>query len=208
MKTIIYLRFITSLLGLFAIVSCASKPTPKPNFLAKKEPPRLTKKETSGLRYSESLKRYSVGRYRDPHNPGVMHEAHDLYRVERSPKWKLHPQRTASNLSRTLTATKTASPSREQARLKRELQQERASNRILMKAHRDIKDQVEPLTQAVAQAKQLATENRELRRQIESLNQVKEPTPQNEPPNSSSTKETKPASFRDWLPTPRNPETN
>ena len=43
------------------------------------------------VRYGENLKRYSFGRYVDPNDGVVMHEAHTVYRVETTAKWNLHP---------------------------------------------------------------------------------------------------------------------
>lgn len=51
----------------------------------------LDLKDTENIRYSEQLKAYPIGRYTDPNNPNVMHEAHTLYRSEQSPQWNLNP---------------------------------------------------------------------------------------------------------------------
>jgi len=44
------------------------------------------------VRYAENLKAYPLGRYIDPNDPDVMHEAHTIYRLETTAKWNLHPQ--------------------------------------------------------------------------------------------------------------------
>lgn len=46
---------------------------------------------TESVRYGENLKAYPVGRYVEPNNSLVMHEAHTIYRVETTAKWNLHP---------------------------------------------------------------------------------------------------------------------
>jgi hypothetical protein len=43
------------------------------------------------VRYGENLKAYSLGRYIEPNDGLVMHEAHTVYRVETTAKWNLHP---------------------------------------------------------------------------------------------------------------------
>lgn len=43
------------------------------------------------VRASETLKSYPVGRYVDPADPGVMHEAHVVYRKEAGATWNLSP---------------------------------------------------------------------------------------------------------------------
>ena len=43
------------------------------------------------VRASETLKSYPVGRYVDPKDPDVMHEAHVVYRKEAGASWNLNP---------------------------------------------------------------------------------------------------------------------
>ncbi|MGH8017557.1 MAG: hypothetical protein ACREIA_04595 [Opitutaceae bacterium] len=43
------------------------------------------------VRISEALKSYPVGRYVDPADPSVMHEAHVVYRKEAGASWNLNP---------------------------------------------------------------------------------------------------------------------
>lgn len=47
--------------------------------------------DMESVRYGENLKAYSIGRYVDPNEGLVMHEAHMVYRVETTAKWNLHP---------------------------------------------------------------------------------------------------------------------
>jgi len=51
----------------------------------------LTTDDMESVRYGENLKAYSIGRYIDPNDGLVMHEAHTVYRVETTAKWNLHP---------------------------------------------------------------------------------------------------------------------
>jgi hypothetical protein len=51
----------------------------------------LATDDMQSVRYGENLKAYSVGRYIDPNDDLVMHEAHTVYRVETTAKWNLHP---------------------------------------------------------------------------------------------------------------------
>jgi len=51
----------------------------------------LAPPDVAAVRYPENVKAYSIGRYVDPNDPLVMHEAHTLYRVETTAKWNLHP---------------------------------------------------------------------------------------------------------------------
>jgi hypothetical protein len=76
---------------LILLSACASK---KP--VVVKMPPAvsgtaLTTADMESVRYGENMKAYPVGRYVDPNNGLVMHEAHTIYRVETTAKWNLHP---------------------------------------------------------------------------------------------------------------------
>lgn len=76
---------------LIFLSACASK---KP--VVVKMPPAvsgntLTTADMESVRYSENMKAYPVGRYIDPNDGLVMHEAHTIYRVETTAKWNLHP---------------------------------------------------------------------------------------------------------------------
>ena len=52
------------------------------------------------------MKAYPTGRYEDPNDPSVMHEAHVLYRAEQPPSWNLNPTvDTAVSLGPTVTVT-------------------------------------------------------------------------------------------------------
>jgi len=78
-------------LPLILLSACASK-TP----VIVQMPPSvsgtmLTTGDMESVRYGENLKSYSVGRYVDPNDGLVMHEAHTIYRVETTAKWNLHP---------------------------------------------------------------------------------------------------------------------
>jgi hypothetical protein len=76
---------------LILLPACASK-----NPVVVHMPPVVTGNALStadmeSVRYNENLKAYPVGRYVDPNDGFVMHEAHTIYRVETTAKWNLHP---------------------------------------------------------------------------------------------------------------------
>lgn len=51
----------------------------------------LDQSNVEKVRVSETLKSYPVGRYLDPADPNVMHEAHVVYRKEAGASWNLNP---------------------------------------------------------------------------------------------------------------------
>lgn len=69
-------------------VSCASK-TPPVVKVESLPDHHLNRSETGAVRFPEKIKAYPLGRYADPNQRGVMHEAHTIYRVETTPRWNL-----------------------------------------------------------------------------------------------------------------------
>ncbi|MEO6750841.1 MAG: hypothetical protein ABIP85_03610 [Chthoniobacteraceae bacterium] len=51
----------------------------------------LDQANTEKVRVSETLKSYPIGRFIDPGDPNVMHEAHVVYRKEAGASWNLNP---------------------------------------------------------------------------------------------------------------------
>lgn len=75
-----------ALIPLVLVASCASRPQlafhPLP-------PPAVATVEA--VRYGEVVRAYHVGRYVDPSHPETMQEEHQVYRVEATGRWNLHP---------------------------------------------------------------------------------------------------------------------
>lgn len=74
------------LIPLVFVASCASRPQ-----LAFRPLPPPAVGPVEALRYGEVVRTYHVGRYVDPSNPQTMQEEHQVYRVEVSGRWNLHP---------------------------------------------------------------------------------------------------------------------
>lgn len=94
--SVIPLIFIPPILFL----ACASKKPVIVKMPAAVSGMTLTAGDTESVRYGENLKAYPIGRYIDPNDGMVMHEAHTIYRVETTAKWNLHPDISASIESR------------------------------------------------------------------------------------------------------------
>ena len=85
-----------ALAGCAAIPPPKAKPTPPaPPPLEAPPPPvagtEIDQHNLEKVRVGESLKAYPVGRYVDPNDPNVLHEAHTIYRREAGPAWNLNP---------------------------------------------------------------------------------------------------------------------
>ena len=84
----------TILFVILPLLSACSlgRKTPNPSVGIKPVPMSgLSKSDTESLRSAEKLKAYPLGRYIDPNNSRIMHEAHTLYRVESPSYWNLRP---------------------------------------------------------------------------------------------------------------------
>jgi hypothetical protein len=88
-------------LGL-ALSGCAAIPPPKARPAPPAPPPveappppvagtEIDQHNLEKVRVGESLKAYPVGRYVDPNDPNVLHEAHTIYRREAGAAWNLNP---------------------------------------------------------------------------------------------------------------------
>jgi len=74
------------LIPLMFLTACSTAPKLA---LHPQTPPPLA--DNSAVRYPEVLRAYHFGRYVDPNDGLVMHEQHDVYRVEENTHWNLHP---------------------------------------------------------------------------------------------------------------------
>ena len=132
----------TSALLLLAMFSCAGCQALKTD-VAKTPPPpavmpapapvagtELDQKNVENVRVGENLKAYPAGRYVDPNDPNVMHEAHTIYRREAGPNWNLNPNApTVVPLGPVLAV---ADPAKEPTPLPAELEQKMAEQNQLM----------------------------------------------------------------------------
>ena len=148
------------------VSSCSSwkKPlSPPPIVLVDEKPESLNTSERNNLRTDESIKKYAIGRYVDPSSGLVMHEAHDVYRVEATSKWNRRPLRSPSRIKET---NPSSHRDTELARLRQNLRLERANSQAARQATETLRTQIEPLTKAVGTAQELAKQNAQLRKQI------------------------------------------
>jgi hypothetical protein len=119
----------------------------------------LTPDDLESVRYSENLKTYPVGRYIDPNDDLVMHEAHTIYRVETTTKWNLHP-----NVSVRLPGGPVlgiVDPARSEppvtAEVVAEVQKQKAATQALIDQGARINQALAQLSQSASGAKQLET---------------------------------------------------
>jgi len=85
-----------SLIPLLLLPACAGKKPVVVQMPRSVPGTMLATGDMESVRYGENLKGYSFGRYIDPNDGLVMHEAHTVYRVETTAKWNLHPNGPAN----------------------------------------------------------------------------------------------------------------
>jgi len=79
------MKYLT-LIPLVFVASCASRPQ-----LAFRPLPSPAVGPVEAVRYGEVVRAYHIGRCVDPNHPETMQEGHQVYRVEVSSRWNLHP---------------------------------------------------------------------------------------------------------------------
>ncbi len=113
------------------------------------------------VRVSETLKSYPVGRYVDPSDPSVMHEAHVVYRKEAGASWNLNPNApTVVPLGPVLAV---ADPAKTPGPLPQELEQKMAEQNQLVAT---LIEQNEALTKELTR---LGQQMAELRQQVPAI---------------------------------------
>ena len=174
MNSIFYILPTISLLS-----SCAKKAPIDPIVLIKQTPKPLTVKQQKQLRHPESVRKYAVGRYTDPNNRNVLHEAHDIYRVESTSKWNHLPNRAKSLDRQDPKHFVKSQDSTELETLKQNLAEERKTSRAVIAANEQLKKSIEPMMKPFDHAKILTEQNAELRRQL--YESKSKPSPKQQP---------------------------
>ena len=156
------------LIPLALLAACASR---KPTVV---QMPRsvpgtmLPSEGIESVRYSENLKVYPVGRYIDPNNSLVMHEAHAVYRVETTAKWNLSPNAPVHVPGGPVVGL--IDPARRDspvtAEVAAEVQRQKAATQTLIDQGARIQQALSNLGQSVPNTKQLADENGRLHERV------------------------------------------
>ena len=152
------------LIQIIFLTACASH-SPKTNSAASSAPVGQPVSSDT-LRTDEQLKEYRFGRYVDPREPLVMHEAHPTYRVESTAQWDLRPQ-TAPSVSPRKTTT--ASSSSTNDAVIAEVNKQRAATRAFTEQTATLNQKLTELSQAVGQTEEIAKQNVSLKKDVADL---------------------------------------
>jgi hypothetical protein len=152
------------LIQIIFLTACASH-SPKTNSAASPAPVGEPVSSDT-FRTEEQLKEYRFGRYVDPREPLVMHEAHPTYRVESGAQWDLRPQTAPSISPRKTTA---ASISSTNDAVVAEVNKQRAATRAFTEQTAALNQKLTELSQAVGQTEEIAKQNLSLKKDVADL---------------------------------------
>ena len=158
----------TILFVILPLLSACSlgRKTPNPSVGIKPVPmSALSKSDTESLRSAEKLKAYPLGRYIDPNNSRIMHEAHTLYRVESPSSWNLRPGPAVSlPLVRVSDSAKVTSP--EGAELLVELNRQKQTTAAVIQSSQTVSKSLGEISAQLEQSKRQTEQNSRLEQDL------------------------------------------
>lgn len=132
----------------------------------------LSSDDMESVRYGENVKAYSLGRYIDPNDPLVMHEAHTIYRVETTAKWNLHPNAPedvpAGPVSGIIDSAHVDSPIT--PIVAAEVSRQKALTQALLQQSREMNAVVNEFAKAIPATLTVATNNARLESEVDAAN--------------------------------------
>jgi len=152
------------LIPIIFLTACASH-SPKTNSAAAPTPVGEPVSSDT-LRTDEQLKEYRFGRYVDPREPLVMHEAHPTYRVESTAQWDLRPQTAATIPPKNTVSAPTASTN---DAIVAEVNKQRTATRTFTEQTATLNQKLTELSQAVGQTEEIAKQNLSLKKDVADL---------------------------------------
>lgn len=123
--------------------------------------------DSATIRRPEQLAEYRFGRYVDPGDRLVMHEAHPVYRVEQTAGWNLRPEST-STPKRTQAIAAVAATTTQDA-VVAEINKQKVTTKVFTEEAAKLNQHLAGLTEAVNQTKQIAQQQMLQQRDIAAL---------------------------------------
>jgi len=167
------MKKIILLIPLLFLSACASK---KP-VIVRMPPPvpgtTIPSDDLESVRYGENVKAYSIGRYLDPNDGLVMHEAHTVYRVETTAKWNLHPGEAVTVPMGPVVGI--IDPARREspvtAEVVAEVNRQKAAAQALLEQGTRLNLTLNQLSQTVSVTKQISDDNAQLKTSLNATQQ-------------------------------------
>jgi hypothetical protein len=152
-------------LPLILLAACASR-APKKIVVVPAFAPSRSVDEAS-VRKPEEVRQYRFGRYVDPGSRLVMHEAHPVYRIERTAGWNLRPD-GSSESTRSFANPAVALASPDDA-VVAEINKQKAATKAFTEQATTLNQRLSGLAEAVVQTKQMAEQQLLQQRDIAAL---------------------------------------
>ena len=181
MKPLFPYPITTVLTGALFVAGCQSHSTPP---IVCVQPVLLAPEQRTNVWLPDQVAPYTIGRYRDPRDPDVLHEAHTLYRREQTSRPNLAPP-AALALPAPGSPSVTGSTAMLRDALTAELNDQRVTSGILVTQVQSVQAVLRGLNQGAQELHQAAQESARLREALQVLsNRVStiEGTPRPEPP--------------------------
>jgi hypothetical protein len=158
------MKRLIALLPAIFLAACASQPPKKIVIVPAIESSHFAA-PNSNLRIPEQIREYRFGRYIDPGDRSVMHEAHPVYRVERANTWNLRPERGSGTAS--LPEPSQSFPANDGVIA--EINKQKAATKAFTDQAAGLNQRLADVAQALAQTAQVAKQNLILQQSITSL---------------------------------------
>ncbi|MBC8166509.1 MAG: hypothetical protein H7Y20_11640 [Bryobacteraceae bacterium] len=152
-------------LPVILLAACASR-TPRKIVVVPAFAPSSSVDEAT-VRRPEEVRQYRFGRYVDPGSRLVMHEAHPVYRIERTAGWNLRPDGSTKSTPALATAPVT-STSPDDA-VVAEINKQKAATKAFTEQAVTLNLRLSGLTEAVTQTKKMAEQQLLQQRDIAAL---------------------------------------
>jgi hypothetical protein len=123
--------------------------------------------DSTSVRQAEAIREYRFGRYVDPGDRLVMHEAHPVYRVEQTASWNLRPASTS--LPRREQAVPTVAAAMPDDAVVAEINKQKATTKVFTEEAATLNQHLSGLTEAISQEKQIAQQQLLQQRDIAAL---------------------------------------
>lgn len=153
-------------LPLILLAACASRP-PKKIVIVPALMPSHPVDDLANIRRPEEVREYRFGRYVEPGSRLVMHEAHPVYRIEKTAGWNLRPDGSTQS-TRTLTSSTVASTLPDDA-VVAEINKQKAATKTFTEQAATLNQRLTGLTEAVTQTRQMAEQQLLQQRDIAAL---------------------------------------
>jgi hypothetical protein len=160
------MKHLALILPVTLLAACAST-TPKKVVIVPAVAAGQPVADPTNVRRAEAVTEYRFGRYVDPGDRLVMHEAHPVYRVEQTAGWNVHPQGTGvSTAVHGISAVGTTLPD---DAVVAEINKQKAATRVFTEEAATLNQRLAGLSEAINQTKQIAQQELLQQRDIAAL---------------------------------------